>query len=501
MRELTPETSLGFDVIEFAEQDLGWTLHPYQRWLFIHALELLPNKTLRFRMLVVLIARQNGKTTWWKILVLYTMYVMGMSALSTAQDLDMAESTWQEVVDWVMEQTDDDTPTYVRPDLAEQTLKPILVNGKKTFRLKTGEKYKAKAASRRAGRGLSAELVGLDELREQQTWDSWSAITHTTMARESALIVGLSNAGDISSVVLRYLRKSAHKQLGDPDGINAAEDPSLLLEDAEDVADLSDDSLGIFEYSAPPKCDITDWAGIAQANPALNYPNGISERAIRAAWKEPEWVYRTEVLCQWSDGTVEGPFPTGTWEAGRWSGSGDPEPIVGDVAAGVDVSADHTRAHIAFCGRTAAGRVRVVVVASRVGTDWVEPWLLERRDTLIGVAGQGRGAPVSNLLDDWERAGLPVVRWQGSDLSDGVAEFYNMIRNNEVEHLPQPLLDVAAAVAVTKPSGDGTWLWDRKKSPADIAPLVAVNGAVWLFGRPVEEPFVSVYESRELLVW
>lgn len=506
LRELTPETSLGFDVIEFAEQDLGLTLHPWHKWLYVHLLELLPSGLLRFRIAVVLVARQNGKTFFWKILVLYAMYVLGWSGLSTAQDLDTAETTWQDVVDWVLETDDDeDGGEFIRPDLADAVAKVVQTNGKKALRLATREHYKAKAASRKAGRGLSAELIGLDELREHQTWESWSAITHTTMARANALILGLSNAGDILSVVLRYLRMAAHLAIGDPDGINAHGTGGIDTgEDTADLEEIDDDSLGIFEYSAVPGCDIRDWDGIAQANPSLNHPNGITERAIRAAWKEPEWEYRTEVLCQWSDGVIDGPFPSGTWEAGRWKPEqpgAEPDPIVGKVAACVDVSADHTRAHVAFAGRTEAGVLRVVVVASRVGTDWVLGWLTERRDNLVGVTGQGRGAPVSNLLDDWEAAGLPIVRWQGQDLGDGTAAFYNLIRNNGVEHLPQPILDVAAATASTRPAGDGVWLWDRKKSPTDIAPLVAVTGAVWLFNRPAEEPFVSVYESRELIVW
>ena len=40
LRELTPETTLGFEVIAFSENVLGIKLHPWQKWLFIHALEI-----------------------------------------------------------------------------------------------------------------------------------------------------------------------------------------------------------------------------------------------------------------------------------------------------------------------------------------------------------------------------------------------------------------------------------------------------------------------------
>src|SRR5690606_23717928 len=180
----------------------------------------------RFRKIVVLVARQNGKSTLSQVLSLFFLYILGTDLiLGTAQDLDTAEEVWDGALD-IIEET---------PELAEKADKPIRVNGKKTIRLLTGERYKVKAANRRAGRGLSGDLILLDELREHQSWDAWGAITKTTMARPAAQIWALSNAGDATSVVLRYLRKAAHAALGDPDGVNAEDDPSLLLPGADDV--------------------------------------------------------------------------------------------------------------------------------------------------------------------------------------------------------------------------------------------------------------------------
>jgi hypothetical protein len=61
------------------------------------------------------------------------------------------------------------------------------------------------------------------------------------------------------------------------------------------------------------------------------------------------------------------------------------------------------------------------------------------------------------------------------------------------------VLDVPAATAVTKPLGDG-WVWDRRHSPTDIAPLVAATGAVGLLTKPVEYVGPSAYEDRGLEV-
>jgi hypothetical protein len=222
---LEPATSLGFAAIEFAEEIIGIQLFPWQRWLLIHALELREDGSFRFRNVVVLIARQNGKSTLSQILSLFFLFVVGARlVLGTAQDLDTAEEVWDGALELI----------EGNRELHGCASPPRKVNGGKTIRLRSGERYKVKAASRRAGRGLSGDLILLDELREHTNWEAWGAITKTTMARANAQVWSLSNAGDAASIVLRYLRKMAHQALGDPDGIVANEDPSRLL-DPDDV--------------------------------------------------------------------------------------------------------------------------------------------------------------------------------------------------------------------------------------------------------------------------
>ena len=74
LRELTPETSLGFLFIEFCDS-LGQPLLPWQKWLSIHALEFIgtfpEDWSFRFRYIIVLVSRQNGKTYWFKLLGLF----------------------------------------------------------------------------------------------------------------------------------------------------------------------------------------------------------------------------------------------------------------------------------------------------------------------------------------------------------------------------------------------------------------------------------------------
>jgi phage terminase large subunit-like protein len=506
---LTKQTSLGFECIDFAENILELELMPWQKWFLIHALELHPTEVdeaggplFRFRKIVLLVGRQNGKSTVMQALTLWRMFVDRCSlVIGTAQDLEIAESLWAECVDMAEEV----------PELKAEIAKVEKGSGKKALRLQSGETYKVKAASRRGGRGLSGELVLLDELREHQSWDAWGAVTKTTNARERAQIFGISNAGDSTSIVLRHLRKKAHARLGDPDGLSADDAPDVLVdEDDIDAFDLrDDDSLGLFEWSASPGCALLDPQGLIFSNPALGHRIRHSTLMSDAS-TDPEWVYRTEVLCQWSEGSLEGPFPPDSWERSADEKSHRAEGA--DIALCVDVSWDRSTSHIGLASHRADGNIHVELIASRTGTEWVKDWLTddsERSEAVLfaPVAVQAKGAPASSLITSLEDAGVKVVPWGGSDLGAGTGAFYDLVRaavgegaaETGVRHRSQPLLNIAAANAATKPAGDAWW-WDRRKSAVDVAPLIAVTGATWCLTSAMPEvPKESVYESRGLV--
>ena len=84
-----PKTSMGFSVAAFAEEVLGFDLIPWQRWLLIHAMELRRDGRFRFRTLLVLVARQAGKTTIIEVKNLWKMFVLQVPLIiGTAQNLD-----------------------------------------------------------------------------------------------------------------------------------------------------------------------------------------------------------------------------------------------------------------------------------------------------------------------------------------------------------------------------------------------------------------------------
>lgn len=480
IRPLTPETSLGFAFCDFCD-DFGFDLYPWQRWLAIHALELNPDGSFRFRIILTIVARQNGKTVFGKLLSLFFLYCLQVQlVLGTSLSLDQAEEVWDAVV---MTAEED-------PELSQEIVRVRRANGQKSLELTGNRKYKVSAvggaASRKGGRGKSVDLLLLDELREHTSWDAWGAATKTTLARPNALIFCMTNAGDQLSVVLFSLRLRAHAALGDPDGLcKLMQERGTMPEASPDEEELA---IGYFEWSAPPGMGVWDREGWAMANPSMGY-GSLTERALAsAAATDDEWVFRTECLCQWRVGTVARPFPEGAWEAGVDEGS--------RIAArsrlsfGLDVSSARDYTSIAVCGLRDDRLRHVELCERREGVQWAVEWLAERADPAspLRVAVQGRGAPVASIIDELEAVeGLEVVRCEGpmlgawsARLYDGVSACADMSDAVPVMHISQPALDEAAARAAKKKLGDGTFAFDRNASPVDISPLIAAALALGL---------------------
>lgn len=503
LRELTPETTLGFDVIRFAAETMGMRLFPWERWLLVHALEIEGEFggewRLRFSTVLALAARQNGKTTLIGVVTLYWLYMLAAAlVIGMAQDLSRSGDTWDETVAMV-----EDTPS-----LRAELVRPKRGNSGRDLVLTHRRHYVTKPPTRGAARGGSAQLVLMDELREQQTWDAWDAVADTTLAQENSVIWCASNAGDALSIVLRSKRYQALRAIGDPDGWCDAQKDLVALNLPEDEA------LGLFEWSAAPGRDVWDIDGWCEANPSLGWC--LTERKLRASIAgKTEAGARTENLCQFVGITEVPPFPEGAWESGTDAAS----EIAPDSPLwwAIDVSADRMHSCVAVCGLRSDRTYHVEVVAYRPGLGWVSGWLSERADPArpMRIAYQGRGAPVTSMADVYGQVdGVELVAVTGPDVAayagrfwDGVAALDPAREDGDgsdaapVRHRPQPVLDLAAAIARTRTSGDGAWMWDRSGSAEDISPLVACATAYGLATAATDgdEQAESAYEDVGLM--
>lgn len=485
--DLTEETTLGYSFIEFCKM-LEIELLPWQKWLAIHSLEIVyegDSWRFRFRYVLILISRQNGKTFFEVLLNIFFLFgLKSHLVLGTAQNLDTAVETFEDTVAQVEE----------IPEFKEFLKKINRGTGKREMLLENGDRYKVIAATRKA-RGLSSDLVMMDELREQTNWDAWGAISKTMMARPTAILFGFSNAGDATSVVLRHLRAQAHSELGDPDGI-AKNRKALGGEDVDDSA------LGIFEWSAIPGCNLDDETQWSQANPSLGY-GFLTERALRSAMRtDPEPIFRTECLGQWVENLLPPPFQDGAWDAGTDVSSFIA--VDAPVFYGIDLSQDRRWTSIGACGLRQDGNWHIEVVARRIGTEWAIDWFRERAmKGRMKLAFQSRGAPVAGLAEQiCTIPGIERIGIEGADLSNGWGRFYDGVcaclpdrDGKKIFHLPQPVMDTPGKTMQLKQMGGGVQLPDRIKSPDDIAPLFSCIMAFTAASKPDGSTERKIYES------
>lgn len=467
-RKLTPKTSLGFAMIEYANDVLKLKLYPWQEWALIHLFEIEGDIEVkwnfRFRILLLFVARQNGKTVLSKVIASFFLNVLEVkNVLGTSLSVDKSLEVLNDVID--LQET--------IPSLNEEIEKVIRANGGNKLILKGKRTYKIAALGKKAGRGDSNDLVLLDELREHRNWESWGATLASTNARPNAVIIAFSNAGDPGSVVLRQLRSQAIAEIKHDDDLKM----NFGGADAQ--------NLGLFEWSAEDDCDTKDPIQIAKANPLLGYC--ISLSTILAEEKTmPENQYRSECLCQTVESLLPAPFPKGSWQNLL-----DPESEIApqsELYFGLDMSADRTTVSISVCGLRDDGNYHIECIANRRGLDWAIDWFRVRAlKAPMKVAFQGRGAPICGLAEQiCTLEGVIRIPIEGPDLTNGWTRFWDSIAAGEpviegeqerggvkTYHLDQPVLNIAAKTMQLKNMGNGLSLPDRSKSPDDISPLFA----------------------------
>lgn len=462
--ELTPETSFGYDVIEFAE-DIGMPLDLWEQWAVIHLGELLPDGRPRFRTVLILVARQNGKTYLAKVLSLYWMFIDEVPlVLGTSTNRDYAKGVWQELCDFVT----------AHPMLSQELgPKPVWsAAGSEMLITAAGSRYKIAATNRRAGRSLTVHRLMLDELREHQHWAAWAAATNAMNAVRNGQIVAISNQGDDTSVVLDSLHGSAQEFIETGRG---------------------DPRLGLLEWSAPRGADPTDLHALAMANPNLGHridPDALVGAGLRAkaAGGAELAVYRTEVMCQRVH-LLDPAVDPDQWDA---RGTDRPVDLAGQrrrVALCVDVALDGSHATVAAAAVLEDQRVHLEVVAAWDGFGCTKalradlPGLVARiKPRVIGWFPAGPAAAVAADLADRGQRGWPPRRVSIEEIRGDVAPvcmgFAEAVTAGDVVHPNDKMLDQHVGAAQRLWRGD-VWVFGRKgASPIDGA--YAAAGAVHL---------------------
>lgn len=464
LRELTPETSYGFDVIDFARDVLGEPLFPWQEWLVIHAGELLPDGRPRFRQVLLLVSRQNGKTHLMRVLTLFWLFVERWPLiLGTSVKLAHALETWSAAV----------ATAKANPYLAPEVDRAILRNGEQCLTRIGGQRYLIAASNAGGGRGYSIDRLFVDEFREQKTFAAYDAAVPAMAARPNAQAWFVTNQGGDHSVPLDQLRNDATGFIQHGTG---------------------DERLGIFEWSAPDGADPEDPDALAQANPAMGRTLLLDQllgdaRRVKASGGEALAGFRTEQMCQ----RVHLLDPA--IEPDAWLAAGTDSPIQlaeyrNRVALCVDIALDGSHGTAVACA-VIDGQAHAEVVGQWRGAGWTEamrdelPALVKRiRPRVVGWFPSGPAAQLAADLekrkgrsDGWPPAGTKVeeIRGDVTAVCMGLAE---QVRAGRVTHPRDPMLDAHVAVTAKSWRGDA-WVFQR----ADVGPIdgaYALAGAVHL---------------------
>lgn len=467
LRDLTPETSDGFDLIDFARDVLETPFDPWQEWLSIHALELLPDGRPRFRHVLVLVARQNGKSLWGHALIKFWLFSDAVPlVLGTSTDRTYAKRAWSAICDEAKD----------NPHLKRQL-------GPKAQRLTIGEEalvtldkaeYIFAANNGRAARSTTLHRWLADELREHHSRDCWDSATGAMSAVPGGQVVAITNAGDADSIMIPSLRDPALQYIQ-----HGAGDPRV----------------GLFEWSSPPGAEPDDIAALAMANPNLG--RRVDVDSIVAAGKRAAVAgglelsgFRTERMCQYV------PLLDPALEPGAWQDCSTDAPVDlaeyrDKLALCLDVSLEGDHATLMAAAQLEDG-VHVEVVESWAGPGCTKavradlPDIVRRvKPRVVGWLPTGPAASLTAELKAqkgprraaWPPRGVKVEEITAETAACCMA-LADLVLAGEIVQPKDDMLTAHVHAAQRKRYGD-RWVFARAGSGA-IDGVYAMAGAVHL---------------------
>ena len=483
LRPLTPETSYGFDVIDFARDVLKHPLDPWQEWAAIHLGELLPDGRPRFKKVLILVARQNGKTELLVVLTLYWLFVDRVEVvLGTSTKLDYAAESWRKACKLARRVPELSAEIPRRGGIRKANGEQVLWRADAAeCEAEDGSRYKIAASNEEGGRSLTIDRLVLDELRQHHDYTAYDASEPATSAVPDAQIVAITNAGSDKSVVLNDMREEALHFIKTAEG---------------------DPRLGLFEYSAPDGSSPVDIEALAQANPNMGHrilaEDLLNEgaAAMRVGGKKLTG-FKTEKMCMqvpaldtavdleaWQrpyDPTNKDPEKAGCLDPGTM------EDLRAQTALVVEVAEDEQHATLYAAAQMGDGRIRVDVVTAWTGAGCTKQLQADLpghvatvKPRAVGWFPDGPAAAVTAGMkprDNWPPRGVtlePITK----EVAAVCMGFAEQITTGQVAQSGEALLDDQLATAEKQHTGD-KWKFTRKNG-GHVDAVYAAAGAVHL---------------------
>jgi phage terminase large subunit-like protein len=443
------------EVSDLADK-IGMPLLDWQRLVLEDMLRIDAKGDFRRKTMGLLIARQNGKTHLARMLILAHLFlwdskmVIGMSS-----NRNMALDTFRQVANAIMDN-----------DFLKDQVKQIrYANGQESITTLKGNRYQIVAATRDGSRGLTANFLFIDELREISE-EGWKAARPTTRATGGQTLV-CSNAGDAYSTVLNDLKERAMSY------------PSPTL--------------GWYEYSAPPHCKVDDRNAWAMANPSLG--TLISEETLEEAVATNSINNtRTELLCQWVD-SMSSPFTTQM--VSDTSDSNLQITPGGNIVFAIDVSpSKRSGALLAGKLNQATGKIElglmqlwtsdVAIDDLKMAAD-VHAWAQKFKPRVI-MYDKYATASIAQRL---QQSGQKLEDCSGQSFYQACGEILDAFVNVRLVHSGQKEL-TESWFSVGAKTNDAGWRIVRRKSAGDVTSAICSAMIVHYLTKPQSTPQIYV---------
>lgn len=443
----SPKGNLTFDDAEDAiELASSYGLDPdeWQRRVIHSWFAKSPDGQWASRRAGIAVPRQCGKGALIEIRELYGAAVLGERILHTSHHMGTSLAAFNRISGFF------ENPEQY-PELAELVARINRTNGREEVLFHNGGSIRFAARTKGSGRGLTVDVLILDEAQELSS-DALAALLPTTAA-------GPQNNPQVI-------------MLGTPPAPNMEGDAFKRIR--EDGVAGQDDSLSWHEWSCEPGDDPDDPEVWAACIPALGSRiRWETVEAERAAMDEE--TFMRERLGLWNSATG-----TAVISQEQWQSIADPESQPGSgLVLAVDMNPARTTASLVIASVRDDEKTHVEFVDQRQGTGWVLGRITQicEQHGIKSVVIDSVG-PAASLIEQIEKKRIKVTATNARDMANACAQFYDAVQDGQLTHINQPPLNVAVASAKKRKLGDA-WAWNRTTAASDITPLVAATLAHW----------------------
>lgn len=377
---------------------------------------------LRYRQVLVSVARQNGKTEVAAILGLIGLLrKLDAVVIGIASTLEQSNLIYKRTLEAITRNT----------ALAAR----FRVSGTRGIRSHTGGEYRLKPAKSAALQGIPIDVGLVDELHLLKA-EVWADLVSGTGGRPDCLVVGITTAGnDSSELLIRLYKLAAEAMAADPEGnrfgafIWEAPSDTIPADDGEFLVWLKHGNPSLASGRLDAEVIVSDARSLPPQDILRYRGNRFTTGAAQPFIEPTKWAARARpVGALWPEGVR----PIFTFDR-------TPDWGFGSIIA---------------TGKDKTGKLHTEVVASLVNPT------LER--FLAAAIKLNRHSPLTFAMDrfalgdlatELKRRGMPVRVGSQADAINAASMLYAKVARADLEHAGDPLLTQQIPYAVRKDIG------------------------------------------------